>query len=197
MCRTFNINVWEVIEAAKTKPFGFMPFYPGPGLGGGYVPVGSQYLSWKARVNGFEPRLIELASVINAQMPEFTVSRVADALNERKQSLKDSQILALGVTYKRNVVDTRESAALEVVLGLMERGAKISYSDPYVPNIEIAGEVFKSVDLSPHILQAFDCVLILTDHSNFDYSMIASQSRLILDCRNALKDYSGSNVLRF
>lgn len=197
MCRKFNINVWEVIEAAKSKPFGFMPFYPGPGLGGRYVPVGSQYLSWKARLSGFEPRLIELASVINAQMPEFTITRVAEALNERKKSLNGSRILALGVTYKRDVVETRESAALEVVLGLMEKGANVSYSDPYVPKIDIAGEVFGSVDLTPQLLQSFDCVLILTDHSSFDYAMIASHSPLILDCRNALKEYSGSNVLRY
>jgi UDP-N-acetyl-D-glucosamine dehydrogenase len=197
MCRKLNLNVWEIIEAAKTKPFGFMPFYPGPGLGGGYVPVGSQYLSSKARLNGFEPRLIELASAINAQMPEFTISRVVDVLNERKQSLNGSRILALGVTYKRDVVDTRESAALEVVMGLVEKGAKVSYSDPYVPKIKISGDEYNSVDLSPQLLQSFDCVLILTDHSNFEYPMIASHSPLVLDCRNALKEYSGSNVLRY
>ena len=132
MCRKFDINVWEIIDAAKSKPFGFMPFYPGPGLGGTQIPVGPQYLSWKARLNGFEPRLIEMASTINAQMPEFTISRVADALNTRRKSLNGSRLLALGVTYKRDVCDIRESAALEVVTGLMEKGADVAYSDPYV-----------------------------------------------------------------
>jgi UDP-N-acetyl-D-glucosamine dehydrogenase len=130
-------------------------------------------------------------------MPEFTITRVAEALNDRKKSLNGSRILALGVTYKRDVTETRESAALEVVLGLMEKGANVSYSDPYVPKIEIAGEVFGSLDLTPQLLQSFDCVLILTDHSRFDYAMIASHSPLILDCRNALKEYEASNVLRY
>ena len=197
MCQAFKLNVWEIIEAAKSKPFGFMPFYPGPGLGSGHIPIGSQYLSWKARLNGFEPRLIEVASMINAQMPEFTITRVADTLNERKKSLNGSRLLTLGVTYKRDVADTRESGALEVVTGLIEKGANVSYTDPYVPKLEIAGQVLCSVELSPQLLQSFDCVLILTDHSSFDLSMVVSNSPLVLDCRNALKDFSSSNVLRY
>ena len=195
MCRKFHINVWEVIEAAKTKPFGFMPFYPGPGLGGHCIPVDQYYLTWKARLNGFEPRLIEMAGVINSQMPGFTISRIADALNKNKKSLNGSRILALGVSYKRDVSDTRESPAFEVVKELMEKGAMVSYSDPYVQRVEIGGEVLVSVGLTPQFLQSLDCVVVLTDHSVFDYSMICAESSLILDCRNALKDFSGSNII--
>ena len=195
MCRKFDINVWEIIDAAKSKPFGFMAFYPGPGLGGTQIPVGPQYLSWKARLNGFEPRLIEMASAINAQMPEFTISRVADALNTHRKSLNGSRLLALGVTYKRDVSDIRESAALEVVAGLMAKGADVAYSDPYVKELRIGASVLASNDLSPQLLKSVDCAVILTDHSSFDYSMIASHSPLILDCRNALKNFSNSKVL--
>ena len=195
MCQKFNINVWEIIEAAKTKPFGFMPFYPGPGLGGAHMPVGPHYLTWKARLNGFEPRLIELASEINAQMPEFTVSRVTDALNKQKKSLNGSRVHALGITYKRDVSDTRDSAALDVVIGLVNKGAVVSYSDPYVRQVEIAGKVLSSAKLTPQILKSSDCVLILTDHSSFDYSMVVSHSPLILDCRNALKKSSAPNII--
>lgn len=197
MCQKFAINVWEVIEAAKTKPFGFMPFYPGPGLGGHCIPVDPYYLTWKARMNGFEPRLIELAGHINSQMPAFTVSGVADALNQRQKSLKGSKILALGVTYKRNANDLRESPALEVLRGLYEKGAFVYYSDPYVPSLEINNCTLKSTPTTPEVLKSMDCVLILTDHSTFNYEMIAAHSFLLLDKRNALKDFSGPNVIRF
>jgi UDP-N-acetyl-D-glucosamine dehydrogenase len=197
MCQTLNINVWEVIEAAKTKPFGFMPFYPGPGLGGHCIPVDPYYLTWKAKINGFEPRLIEIATIINSQMPGFTVDRIADSLNKAKKSLNGSRILALGIAYKRDVSDMRESAALEVVRLLMEEGANVSYADPYVSEIEIGGENFVSADLTPHLLQSMDCVVILTDHSVFDYSMIAAASPVVLDCRNSLRGFSGSNILPF
>jgi UDP-N-acetyl-D-glucosamine dehydrogenase len=197
MCQKFVINVWEVIEAAKTKPFGFMAFYPGPGLGGHCIPVDPYYLAWKAKTNGFEPRLIELAGSINSQMPAFTVTRVVDALNERQKSLKGSKILALGVAYKRNANDTRESPALEVIRGLYEKGAFVYYSDPYVPSLEIANLTLKSIDITPEVLQSMDCVLVLTDHAAFNYEMIAAHSILILDKRNAFKDFSGSNVIRF
>jgi UDP-N-acetyl-D-glucosamine dehydrogenase len=189
MCHKFGINVWEIIEAAKTKPFGFMPFYPGPGLEGHYIPV-----AWKARVDGFEPRLIELAGVINKQMPVFTVSRIADALNRGKKSLNGSTILALGVAYKRDANDIRESPALDVVRDLSEKGAIVSYSDPYIPSIEINGRLIKSISLTPEVLESMDCVVILTDHSIFDYPMIAAHSPLILDCRNALRDFHGPNI---
>lgn len=197
MCKKFGINVWEVIEAAKTKPFGFMAFYPGPGLGGHCIPVDPYYLTWKAKMNGFEPRLIELAGHINSQMPAFTVSHVADALNERQKSLKGSKILVLGVTYKRNTNDIRESPALEVLHGLYEKGAFVYYSDPYVPSLEIGNRTLKSTATTPEILQSMDCVLVLTDHSNLNYEMIAAHSFLLLDKRNALRNFSGSNVIRF
>jgi UDP-N-acetyl-D-glucosamine dehydrogenase len=195
MCRSFDINVWEVIEAAKTKPFGFMPFYPGPGLGGHCIPVDPYYLTWKAKLNGFEPRLIEMAAIINSQMPGFTISRIADALNKNKKSLNGSRILALGVTYKSDVCDTRESPALEVVRLLMEEGANVSYSDPYFSNVEVGGEILASANLTTELLQSMDCVVILTDHSVFDYSMIAADSPVVLDCRNSLRDFSGANIL--
>lgn len=195
MCHKFGINVWEVIEAAKTKPFGFMAFYPGPGLGGHCIPVDPYYLTWKARMNDFEPRLVELAAQINSQMPAFTVSRVADALNEKQKSLKGSKILALGVAYKRDTSDTRESAAIEVLRGLYEKGAHVHYTDPYVPSLEFNGRVIKSINLIPEILQSMDCVVVLTDHSTFDYEMVAVYSSLIVDTRNVLKDSSGSNVI--
>jgi UDP-N-acetyl-D-glucosamine dehydrogenase len=195
MCQKFNINVWEIIDAAKTKPFGFLPFYPGPGLGGGLTPVVPQYLTWKARLSGFEPRLIELASEINGQMPEFIISRVIEVLKKQKKNLNGSRLHALGITYKRDVGDIRDSAALDVVIGLARKGAKITYSDPFVRQAEIDGKVFTSVKLTPDVLQATDCVLILTDHSRFDYSMVVSQSSVILDCRNALKDFSAPNVV--
>jgi len=195
MCQTLNINVWEVIEAAKTKPFGFMPFYPGPGLGGHCIPVDPYYLTWKAKLNGFEPRLIELATIINSQMPGFTVDRIADALNKAKKSLNGSRILALGIAYKRDVSDTRESAALEVVRLLTEEGANVSYADPYVSEIAIGGENLTSANLTPELLQSMDCVVILTDHSGFDYAMIAAASPIVLDCRNSLREFAGSNTL--
>jgi UDP-N-acetyl-D-glucosamine dehydrogenase len=195
MCRKLNINVWEVIDAAKTKPFGFMPFYPGPGLGGHCIPVDPHYLTWKAKLTGFEPRLIELATIINSQMPAFTVSRIADALNTRKKSLNGSRVLAIGITYKSDVNDTRESAALEVVQLLRGAGATVSYTDPYVAEIDINGEILTSANITPGLVQSMDCAVILTDHSAFDYSMIASASAIVVDCRNALRDFSGSNIV--
>ena len=193
-CHSFGINVWEVIEAAKTKPFGFMPFYPGPGLGGHCIPVDPYYLTWKAKMNGCEPRLIELAGHINSQMPGFMVQRIADALNERRKPLKGSKILGLGVTYKRNTNDIRESPALQVLEGLREKGASIYFCDPYVPAIVIQGQTIKGAELTPNLLQLMDCVAVLTDHSAFDYSMVAKFSSMILDTRNAFKDFPRSNL---
>jgi UDP-N-acetyl-D-glucosamine dehydrogenase len=195
MCHRLGINVWEVIEAAKTKPFGFMPFYPGPGLGGHCIPVDPYYLTWKAKMTGFEPRLVELAAIVNSQMPEFTVSRIADVLNERQKSLKGSTILALGVSYKRDANDVRESPAVEVLTTLDAKGALVTYSDPYIPTIQLNEKSIRSAALSANVLKAFDCVVILTDHSNFDYTMVAKNSQLILDCRNALKDFRGPHIV--
>jgi UDP-N-acetyl-D-glucosamine dehydrogenase len=196
MCRKFDINVWEVIDAAKTKPFGFMPFYPGPGLGGHCIPVDPYYLAWKAKMNGFEPRLIELAAVINNEMPAFTINWIADALNKNKKSLNGSHILALGIAYKRDTNDTRESPSLDVVKGLQEKGAIVSYSDPHVPFIKLEDKKIKSTSITPEVLNSMDCAVILTDHSAFNYSMISEHAKLILDCRSALRGYSGSNVMR-
>jgi UDP-N-acetyl-D-glucosamine dehydrogenase len=194
MCHRFAINVWEVIEAAKTKPFGFMPFYPGPGIGGHCIPVDPYYLTWKANMNGFEPRLVELAGQINSQMPAFTISRVADALNERQKSLKGSKILALGVTYKRDANDIRESPALEVLRALHMKGALISYADPFVPTLTIDDTFLESVNPVPRVLRSMDCVVVLTDHSSFDYEMIVAHSPLIVDCRNALEIFPRANI---
>src|SRR3972149_10226787 len=192
VCHKLGINVWDGIEAAQTKPFGFMPFYPGPGLGGHCIPVDPHYLTWKARMNGVEPRLIELAGHINSEMPSFVISRVSGALNERQKSLKGSKILGLGLAYKKDTTATRESPAIEVLQGLREKGAQVYYSDPYVRQIEISGTVFVSLDLTPSNLQSMDCAVLLTDHSAFDYELIATHSPLIIDTRNALKEFSGS-----
>ena len=196
LCHNLGINVWEVMDAAKTKPFGFMAFYPGPGLGGHCIPVDPYYLTWKARMNGFNPRLIELAGEINSQMPAFMISRIASALNEHEKSLKGSKILALGVAYKRETNDIRESPALEVLRGLHDKGALVYYSDPYVPSVVLNGKLAKSVNLSPEIIRSMDCVVILTDHSTFNSPMIATHSSLILDSRNMLRDFQGPNILR-
>jgi UDP-N-acetyl-D-glucosamine dehydrogenase len=194
-CHTLGINVWEVIEAAKTKPFGFMPFYPGPGLGGHCIPVDPYYLTWKAKMNGCEPRLIELAGHINGQMPMFTIGLVADALNERGKSVKGSKILGLGVAYKRDTNDVRESPAFQVLEGLLGKGASIYFSDPHVSSITIKGNVMKSVELSAANLASMDCTVVLTDHSAFDYDLVAQFSPLIIDTRNALDGHSRRDII--
>jgi len=196
LCNTFGLNVWEVIEAAKSKPFGFMPFYPGPGLGGHCIPVDPHYLTWKAKQNGVEPRFIELATQINNQMPTFTVSRVADALNERQKSLKGANILGLGVTYKPDVNDIRESPALEVLHKLLQKGSRLSYADPYISTIRLGTHLFDSLEVTPTLLRSMDCVIVLTNHSLFDYGMIATHSPLIVDCRNALQGFPEPHILR-
>jgi UDP-N-acetyl-D-glucosamine dehydrogenase len=194
-CHTLGIDVWEVIEAAKSKPFGFMPFYPGPGLGGHCIPVDPYYLTWRAKMNGGEPRLIELAGHINSQMPAFTVLGIADALNERRKCLRGAKILGLGVTYKRDTNDVRESPALHVLEGLRKKGASIYFSDPHVSSISIRGQTLKSIELTPDLLQSMDCVVVLTDHSTFDYGMVAQYSSLVFDTRNALKDFPHPNIV--
>ena len=196
LCHAFDINVWEVIEAAKTKPFGFMAFYPGPGLGGHCIPVDPYYLTWKAKMNGVEPRLIEIAGQINSQMPAFTVGRIADALNEKAQSLRGANLLALGVSYKRDVNDIRESPAIEVLHKLQEKGAILSYVDPYVPHIEVNGVDLNAVELTQDALKSADCVVMLTDHSAFDAEFIVQNSPLIVDCRNAFQDFLDPHILR-
>jgi len=197
MCRKFDINVWEVIDAVSTEPFGFMPsFYRRSGRGGHRMPVDPYYLSWKAGMNGFEPRLIELAAVINNGMPAFTINWIADALNKNKKSINGAHILALGIAYKRDTNDTRDSPSLDVIKGLQEKGAIVSYSDPHVPFIRLEHKKMKSTPITPAVLNSMDCAVILTDHSAFNYSMISGHAKLILDCQNALRGYSGSNVMR-
>ena len=196
MCGSFGIDVWEVIDAAATKPFGFMPFYPGPGLGGHCIPVDPQYLTWKARAEGFEARFIELAGQINAQKPDYVVQRVADALNERSKPLKGSKVLALGVAYKKDIDDVRESPALDVMTLLVEKGAKVEFADPLVSSVEIGDGRLCVVEPTSEAVAGADVVILLTDHSAFDYKRIAQQAALVIDTRNAFKGIGSDNILR-
>jgi UDP-N-acetyl-D-glucosamine dehydrogenase len=196
MSHNLNIDVWEVIDAAKTKPFGFMPFYPGPGLGGHCIPVDPFYLSWKARQNGFECRFIELAGHVNAAMPAYVVERVADALNSVKKPLNGSRIHLFGVAYKKDVGDLRESPALDVLELLIKRGAVVSYSDPWVPTLQHGSHTFESVTEEAAFEGEPDCVVICTDHSAFDYDRIVRNAALIVDSRNALKNRKEPSIFR-
>lgn len=195
MCDRMGIDVWEIIDAAATKPFGFMPFYPGPGLGGHCIPIDPFYLSWKSRQAGFEPRFIELAGYINAQMPRFAVDKVQSALNDRSLPLKGSKIHILGVAYKRDIDDIRESPALDVIHLLRKAGASVTYSDPYIRTIHEDGIQLQSIPVEEGTAAA-DCVVIITDHALFDYPRIVKQSRLIVDTRNAVKDNKATNVVK-
>ena len=185
MAHSMDINLWEVIAAASTKPFGFMPFYPGPGWGGHCIPIDPVYLSWRAKVDGLETGFIDHAVQINNQMPRYVVDRVADLLNGQGKPLNNSKVLVLGVTYKRDVADVRESPALPILSCLKEKQAITSYYDPYVRQIEHDGLTLKSQCLSGEVLRSQDCVVITTDHSSLDYKFVAEHSSLILDTRNA------------
>lgn len=185
MSEKLGLDIWEVIDAAATKPFGFMPFYPGPGLGGHCIPIDPHYLAWKARVNGFNPRFIELASDVNAQMPEFVVRKAQAVLNEREKPLKGSRILILGVTYKKNVADVRESPALEIIELLEKGGAIVSYCDPFVPELTLHAKTYRSIGFD-RIQEHFDLAILVTDHDRFDRQEIVSRFPLILDTRHAL-----------
>jgi UDP-N-acetyl-D-glucosamine dehydrogenase len=195
MCHKMDINVWEVIDAAKTKPFGFMPFYPGPGLGGHCIPIDPFYLSWKARQTGFECRFIELAGHVNGGMPEYVVSRVADALNSVRKAINGSRIHLFGVAYKRDVNDSRESPALDIIELLVQRGAQVSYTDPFIARVEQGGHRFEHVPFEKAVVDTFDCAVIATDHSQFDYDRIAKLP-LVVDTRNALKNVTGPSIYR-
>ncbi len=198
MCDRIGINVWEVIDAAATKPFGFMPFYPGPGLGGHCIPIDPFYLSWKTKQAGIEARFIELAGYINGQMPHFVVDKIQNALNEYSKPLRGSRVHVLGVAYKRDIDDVRESPALDMIHLLGKRGATVTYSDPYVPRLRPDGfvaEEMQAIDPLTGSEQA-DCVVIVTDHKKFDYAAIVERARLIVDTRNALKGYSSEKVVR-
>ncbi|HET9326896.1 MAG TPA: nucleotide sugar dehydrogenase [Candidatus Eisenbacteria bacterium] len=196
LCGRLGIDVWEVIEAAATKPFGFMPFYPGPGLGGHCIPIDPFYLSWKARASGFEARFIELAGHINGHMPEHVVDLVAKSLNTHGRAVRGSRILVLGVAYKADIDDTRESPSLDIMQTLKERGAHIDYSDPFVPHLNFSGSRLKSVTLTPAALKRYDCVVIATAHAQFPYSDIVRHSRGIVDTRNALRGSRSNKIVR-
>jgi len=200
LCGKMGIDIWEVIKAAKTKPYGFMPFYPSPRCGGHCIGVDPFYLSWKAKEYNFWTRFIELAGEINEQMPHYVVTRVITLLNKYKKPVKDSKILVWGVSYKKDVADSRESAAYDVIWDLLRKGAKIDYFDPYVKRFEIKNHrlkkpiILKSIKYSPKVLKKYDLVLILTDHSNFDYNEIAENAKLVVDTRNAIKSRKYKNV---
>jgi len=196
ICDKLGINTWEVIEAAASKPFGFMPFYPGPGLGGHCIPIDPHYLSWKLRTMNYTTRFIELASEINHQMPEYVFQKIQNALNERKKSVKSAKVLLLGVAYKKNVSDVRESPAYELAKRLEENGAILNYSDPYVATWKTDRKTYRSKKLSPKLLKHSDCVVVMTDHDQFNYSEVAKHARLIVDTRNAMKKLPQKNVVR-
>jgi UDP-N-acetyl-D-glucosamine dehydrogenase len=190
MCDRLGINVWEVVKAAATKPFGFMPFYPGPGLGGHCIPIDPFYLSWKAKQFGFDPRFIELAGQVNGAMPHFVVDKIADALNRHRKPLNGSTVLVLGLAYKRDIDDIRESPSLDVMTLLHQKGAKVRYADPYVPTLPArawhGGFEIKGEPITASVLAEADCVAILTEHKVVDYTMVREASRLIVDTRNAI-----------
>jgi UDP-N-acetyl-D-glucosamine dehydrogenase len=190
MCSHLGVSVWEVIDAAATKPFGFMPFFPGPGIGGHCIPVDPMYLAWKLRLNGYEARFIALADEVNRSMPGHVVNLVMDGLNARGKCLKGAQILVLGVTYKRGVSDLRESPALDVITLLRGKGALVRYADPFVPFLAHEGLCAERVDLEAEVVRQSDAVLILTDHREFDYQMVAETADLVVDTRNALRKLS-------
>jgi len=195
MCDRMGINVWEVIDAAATKPFGFMPFYPGPGLGGHCIPIDPFYLSWKTKQAGIEARFIELAGQINGQMPHFVVDKVQNALNDCRKPVKGSHVHVLGVAYKRDIDDVRESPALDIIMLLERRGAKVTYSDPFVPHLRLEHGDAHAMDALEGATNA-DCVVVVTDHRGFDYAAIGKAAKLIVDTRNAFKNYPSDNVVR-
>jgi len=195
MCDRMGINIWEVIDAAATKPFGFMPFYPGPGLGGHCIPIDPFYLSWKTRQSGIEARFIELAGYINGQMPHFVVEKVQNALNQCGKAVKGSSIHILGVAYKRDIEDVRESPALDIIHLLQRRGATVTFSDPYVPSIRIEGQTMMATDADSAVPES-DCAVVITDHQNVDYARIVSQAKLVIDTRNALRGMKSEKIIR-
>ena len=196
MCHKMDIDVWEVIEAAKTKPFGFMPFYPGPGLGGHCIPIDPYYLSWKARQSGFECRFIELAGHVNASMPDYVVERIADALNDVRKPINGSRIHLFGIAYKRDVGDVRESPALDILELLTRRGAVVSYSDPYVPVVNHGSQTLHAIAEADVLPRPPDCAVICTDHSCFEWTALVASGIPIVDTRNALRDYDAPTIVR-
>jgi UDP-N-acetyl-D-glucosamine dehydrogenase len=195
MCDRLGVDVWEVIEAAATKPFGFMPFYPGPGLGGHCIPIDPLYLSWKLKTLNYRARFIELAGEINSDMPEYVCDRVAAGLNERERSVKGSRILVIGVTYKKDIEDVRESPALDILGILEKRGAHVAYHDPFVPELRHEGLDLKSEELMPAVKRA-DCVVIATDHTGLPYPAVVEAASLVVDTRNATRGIKSPKILK-
>jgi UDP-N-acetyl-D-glucosamine dehydrogenase len=195
-----GINIWEVIDASSTKPFGFMPFYPGPGLGGHCIPIDPFYLSWKAKEYDFNTRFIELAGEINTSMPEYVVSKISDGLNTHGKCLKNSKILIIGVAYKKDTDDIRESPAVEIISILKDKGAKVDYNDPYIPSFSGMRHYpelsMKSVPLTEKKLIQYDCAVIVTDHSTYDYHLIVKNSSLVVDTRNATKNITNKKIIK-
>jgi UDP-N-acetyl-D-glucosamine dehydrogenase len=196
MCEKLHINVWEVIDAASTKPFGFMRFLPGPGLGGHCIPIDPLYLSWKLRTLDYTPRFIELAAEINTSMPYYVVDMISQALNEQKRSFDGATVLVLGVAYKRNINDIRESPALDIIAELQERKAVVIYNDEYVPKLTLRGQYLHSQPLSSSLLQATECVVIVTDHDYYDVAWIVNEARCIVDTRNMTRGYEDTKIFR-
>ena len=196
MCRDLGVDVWEVIDAAKTKPFGFMPFYPGPGLGGHCIPIDPFYLSWKARQSGFESRFIELAGHVNGGMPRHVVERVAEALNSRSRAVRGSRVHLFGMAYKPNVSDVRESPAIDVADLLQRRGAAVRYSDPFVPAVREGSVALEAVAAEAALAEGIDCAVITTDHRGVDYAEIARRAPVVVDTRNALTGVEGAHIFR-
>ena len=196
LCEKMKIDIWEVIEAAKTKPFGYMPFYPGPGLGGHCIPLDPFYLSWKAKEYDFTTRFIELAGDINDAMPYHVVERAMELLNTKGKALNGSKVMLLGMAYKRDIDDLRESPALKVARLLADRGAMLSYHDSYIPEISLAGLKLRNVALTPKLLEAQDIIIITTAHTNVDYKMVVDHAPLILDTRNATKGMQSPKIAR-
>ncbi len=196
LCDKMGLSVWEVIDAASSKPFGFMTFYPGPGIGGHCIPLDPYYLASKAKEHDFHTRFIELAAEINEQMPYYVTLRIMEALNAHSKSLNGASLLVLGVTYKRDIEDMRESPAVKLIELLLKKGARISYNDPYVPEIKIGVETFTSTALTEQRLSAADLVVIATDHSSYDYQYVVNNSSLVFDSRGVTRKLSGANILR-
>jgi UDP-N-acetyl-D-glucosamine dehydrogenase len=186
VCDKLGVDVWEVIDAAATKPFGFMKFLPGPGLGGHCIPIDPHYLAWKMRGLNYKTRFIDLAGELNTEMPMFWVHKLAEALNGQGKAVRGASVLVLGVAYKRDVEDIRESPALDIIRLLEGQGARVTYFDPHVPRFREDGREFRSVELAPDVVAAADCVMIVTDHTVVDYRMIKRMAKLIVDTRNAI-----------
>jgi UDP-N-acetyl-D-glucosamine dehydrogenase len=196
MCHRLDIDVWEVIEAAKTKPFGFMPFYPGPGLGGHCIPIDPFYLSWKAKQFNFEARFIELAGAVNSAMPEHVITRVTEALNSQKRAVNGSRVLLLGVAYKKDIDDVRESPALDIIELLHRYGAEVAYVDEHVPALRLGERTMDAVPLAAAMQGGYDCAVIVADHSNLDYDAVLKAFPLVVDTRNALKGRVSEKIFR-